>query len=130
MARPSKVADLADHEARSHEFIRIDPQFLTRDVRVGAALLNLIEAARQSDGFELDEDGTFTVSVPLTDEELAQRVKNAQRSWDFAQESYSKALSDEPLASYYRHTVDAWAEREGNTPIDWEQYDARQVVTA
>lgn len=130
MARPHTPADLSEHELRSHEFIRVDPQFLTRDVAVGAALLNLIDMARRADGFDLDEDGIFMVSVPLTDDELASRVKAAQRSWDLGQESYVLALSGEPVAPYLRHVINAWAQREGNTPIDWGKYDVQQGVLA
>ena len=91
MARPETVEDLQEHERKAHEFVRVDPQFITTDVAVGAALLTLIDVARKSSAFVVDEDGQFLISVPLTTAELDSRLRTAQRMWEYHRDEYAKA---------------------------------------
>lgn len=124
MTRPESVADLDEHERAPHEFVKVDLQHLTRDVTVGAAVLNLIEAARSSEHFSVDEDGLFVVSVPLTEAELQRKVESAQRSWDYTQTDYHAARDGaKHIESWRRHGIDRWARDEAQAPIDWAAHD-------
>lgn len=129
MSRPESIQDLADHEKTPHEFFRIDLQHLTRDVAVGAAARELIDAARRSEYFDVDEDGQFLVSVPLTEAELRLKVESAQRSWDYNRDAYEAALvGSRKVESWHRYSVDQWAKSEGLESIDWATHDERMAA--
>lgn len=123
MTRPETIEDVDAYDRKAHVFIHVDPPYLTLDVEVGAALLKLIAAARNSDLFDVSEDGEFKVSVPLTEVELAQRLENAQRSWDYTEKDYEKVCDGERVESWRRHAIDRWAKDEGKPDIDWNEYD-------
>lgn len=124
MTRPETIEDIPDYRREDHTFIQVDPQFLTTDIAVGAAMLNLIAAARASEIFEVSEDGEFKVTVPLTDKEIETRVKDAQRSWDYDAERYEKACTGQEVPDYFRNSINIWAKDEGRDTIDWDEYDA------
>lgn len=124
MSRPETIGDLETYERAPHDFVRVDPQYLTRDVKVGAALLALIDAARSAEGFVIDEDGTFTVSIPLSDDEVQKKLSTAQAAWDNNQTKYTEAREVTKLVPpYLRWAVDAWAKKEELPAIDWEAHD-------
>lgn len=129
MARPESVEDLMEHERKAHEFVRVDPQFITADVAVGGALLTLIDVARKSSTFVVDEDGQFLITVPLTTDELDSRLRAAQRSWDYNRDDYSKATADINAVEKWRRTsIDYWAKGEGLTPIAWDANELEAVL--
>lgn len=125
MARPEKFEDLADYEKQPREFVRVDLQHLTVDLGVGAAVLTLIDTARKSEAFEVDEDGVFAVSVPLTEKEKEHKVASAQRTWDYNEADYEAAIADVKLIERWRRsTLDHWASVEDREPVDWYAHDA------
>lgn len=129
MARPETVDDLQEHERKAHEFVRVDLQFITTDVAVGAALLTLIDVARKSSTFVVDEDGQFLITVPLTTDELDSRLRAAQRSWDYNRDDYAKATADVNAVEKWRRTgIDYWAKGEGLTPIAWDANEHEAVL--
>lgn len=125
MARPETIEDLADHERQAREFVRVDLQHLTKDVAVGAAVLGLIDAARRSECFSVDEAGEFLITVPLTEAELLSRLETAQRSWGYTSDAYSAAREgSRQVETWHRYSVNQWAKAEGLDEIDWEAHDA------
>lgn len=129
MARPETVEDLQEHERKAHEFVRVDPQFITTDVAVGAALLTLIGVARKSSAFVVNEDGQFLISVPLTTAELDSRLRTAQRMWEYHRDEYAKAAADvNAVEAWRRSSIDYWAKGEGLDPIAWDATDLEAVL--
>lgn len=129
MARPETVEDLQEHERKAHEFVRVDLKFLTADVAVGAALLTLIDVARKSSAFVVDEDGQFLITVPLTTGELDSRLRSAQRSWEYNRDDYAKATADvNSVETWRRSTIDYWAKGEGLDPIAWDAPELEAVL--
>lgn len=122
MSRPETIEDVPSYQRDPHTFIQVDPQFLTTDITVGAAILNLIVAARASDVFEVSEDGEFKVTLPLTDVEIQQRISAAQRSWDYDEADYEKVNNGEHIETWRKSAIDNWVKQEGRDPIDWSEY--------
>ena len=126
MARPEKFEDLSEHEQKDNEFLDVRVDYITVDTAVGAAILNLIEACRKSDTFNVSEDGEFKVYLPKTVEERSRALRQAQQSWGYKKEAYESVdTREKPVEGWYRHTVDSWAEGEGLPAIDWAAHDAR-----
>ena len=122
MTRPTTVDDLTDYKKKPHEFLSLEITYLTRDVKVGAAALALIQAVRESEAFVLSEDGEFKVTVPLTEAELESRVKSEQRSWDYTRDDYEHAVNGtKTIETWRRYAIDEWAKREDRDPINWEK---------
>ncbi|WP_336642292.1 DUF7432 family protein [Microbacterium sp. MMO-56] len=129
MARPEAVEELHEHERKAHEFVRADPQFITADIAVGAALLTLIDVARRSPVFTVDEDGQFLITVPLTPAELDSRLRSAQRIWEYNRDDYAKAAGDVTAVEQWRRTaIDYWAKGEGLDPIAWDATELGAVL--
>lgn len=131
MARPQTAEDLSAYERAPHEFVKVDLQFLISDVTVGAAVLALVDAARRSEYFHVDEDGQFLVTVPLTDAEVVRKIESAQRMWDHNRDDYVAALEGtKPLEVWRRATIDQWAKNEDWDAIDWAAHDTKFGVAS
>lgn len=121
MARPTKLDDLESYEREPHDFVRVDLQYITVDVKVGSAVLALIAAARESDAFTVDEDGWFRVTMPLTEKEIERKIALAQSHWDSSRDWYETALVDpSAIEKWKRLRIDQWAEAEGRPAIVWD----------
>jgi hypothetical protein len=129
MARPTTIEDVDEYLKAPHTFITVDLQFLTRDIAVGAAVLNLINEARRSVEFSFSEDGEFKVTVPRSDAELAAALRSAQRSWDHGEELHAKVVDGGDIETWQRGAVNRWLKAEGREPIDWDRIDAEAVLS-
>lgn len=122
MSRPATVADLSSYDTDDHDFLHADLNYLTRDVKVGAAVLTLISACRESDAFTVKEDsGSITVTVPLSADEKLKRLRTRQKSWDDRADWYARAVADPEgtVTEWWKPYLDSWVLEEGRTPIAW-----------
>jgi|GEM_PF-5605907 len=90
MTRPSSTEDLDEYDVRGHRVATIPSHYITTYPSLGMHLLGaLAEAGRL--GLDV-EDGEIT--IPLTEKELATKIKSAQRTWDLGKGVYEKYLED------------------------------------
>lgn len=98
--RPEHFTDLEGTDARPDAFLELNTHLITHDTTVGAAALTLIEACRNSEHFNVSEDGEFKVTRPLNEEEQERALRQAQREYDRETELIEKVLAGEPIYKY------------------------------
>ena len=121
MSRPETGADLPDYMRKPYPLVEIYLHQITADPAVGALLLRAVAvAAASTERLVITRRDTEMVSigVPLTDDEIAQRVANVQKLWDDAQARYS---SPAECPAWMQLTVDQWALDEDLPLINWDE---------
>ena len=113
MAKPASFDDLPAWQREPHRLITIsDRAAIDRIPGATVALGTFIDACRPY-GATMSGDGT-TVIVPLTEEELEQRLKQARRGWDNLESLYEKWIETEQEPAHGAGgTVRKWAKDEG-----------------
>lgn len=114
MAKPASFDDLPAWQREPHRLITIgDRAAIDRIPGATVALGAFIDACREH-GATISQDGTHTVIVPLTEEELEQKLGQARRGWDNLQRLYETwILAGEEPKYGAASSVRKWAKEEG-----------------
>lgn len=117
MSRPTTHDDLEDYVRKGHVVASIPSTYITRYPSLGQHLLAALAEADRL-GLTVTTDGDIVID--LTTDELDTQLKSAQRSWDYDEASYRKAVAGEPIEQWRRSGVDRWARTEGMDPVAWD----------
>lgn len=121
--RPQTIDDLTDEQREGAEFFRIDTGNLPADGQVITAVGKLITRARTAAAatgaihVSRSKHGDVTGRLVPTTEELEQKLKSAQETWDYFEHQYEACLLGTKPSSAYGLTQ--WCKAEGRA-LPWE----------
>ena len=124
MTRPTTHDDLPDYRRQGHLVAHIPSDYVTRWPSLGQ---HLLAALAEADRLGLTRAGDGRIEIPLTDKELDDALKSAQRSWDTSAEWYATARDGGEVETWKRNSIDNWARQEGRDPIDWDAFESERA---
>lgn len=108
MSRPASINDLAEHQRRPHQLVSVSSKFAFEHPAVGLHLMAAFAAA--------EEHGLIVeageIGIPLSDDELTQKLQNEQSSWDRGRADYQK-WTNEGVWPTYPWVMQAYCRQEG-----------------
>lgn len=127
MARPTTTNDLPSHDTMPVTLAEFSSQELVNLRRIGL-IKAMYEFAAEAESVDLvvkDQYNKLLVQRTLTHQELHDRLRAAQRTWDRNEEKYHAAAEDPAewrrKNDVFKPLVDSHAEQEGYEPINWDE---------
>lgn len=118
MSRPETIDDIDDYARAGHVVATIPPDHITAFPSLGQHLLAALAEAERLGLARVGND----IVIPLTDDELAEKLSNAQRHWDYQRESYEMWIAGtipvDGMKSYREALAAQHAKREGLPLLD------------
>lgn len=114
MAKPASFDDLPAWQREPRRLVSIsDRAAIDRIPGATVALGAFLDVCR-AHGATISQDGTHTVIMPLSEEELEQKLQQARRGWDTLRDLYEKWINEGKVPKYGSDlSVRKWAEQEG-----------------
>lgn len=128
MSRPTKFEDLDPLRQKGPEIATIHhDNIMSLPRKELICILQMLETLDQSvaDGV-LDTESFFgddqivSYRIRLTEEDRAEKLRDAQFGWERNKKHYETALTDpDSVPRYMRWAVNTWAENENKPAIQW-----------